>query len=322
MQGFFDDRERVAVFLPGAVGMVVCAAAWFQYRRLKKEESHWRSWVKILLAFGFVFSFFCLDRLIAMRRSPQSWSAFIPTNLDHENALTEPVLPDRDSTVGPLALLCLHPMSSLLLILLTLGVLFLARFISWGPPPGAAAAAEKPEEVDDGWPKPMPSPSPPHTRPNLLSWLVPALPWWRREDGDGQTRRRVAAGSDARRNRGDTRLFSGGDGYFGSHHQRRHKLVGPTAADGHEKSRGEIHKKNHSQLRVHTHVTSACLTFSDKLPLSKIFKKIPRSVFDLGNRFSKEAAPKKTLFFLGLKNRRFFKSIFLNSQFMCTRNYK
>ena len=65
---FLNDKERFAVFLPATLGVLVCMIAWLQYIRLKKEEAHWRIWLKILLAFGFVFMTFCLERLISLRK--------------------------------------------------------------------------------------------------------------------------------------------------------------------------------------------------------------------------------------------------------------
>ena len=47
VENIFDDKEKALVFLPVLVSSVVCLVACGKRRRIKQEEVHWRSWMKI-----------------------------------------------------------------------------------------------------------------------------------------------------------------------------------------------------------------------------------------------------------------------------------
>ncbi len=55
LQEFFEDKEKFAVLVPGLIALIVLLVAYGQWRTLKKEETRWRAWMRLLLAFGFVF---------------------------------------------------------------------------------------------------------------------------------------------------------------------------------------------------------------------------------------------------------------------------
>ncbi len=141
LQEFFEDKEKFAVLVPGLIALIVLLVAYGQWRTLKKEETRWRAWMRLLLAFGFVFGCFCLDRLTALRSGG-----------------AEAASSAHDTQLGPVAV-CL-------LIAGALVVLYLCCCLRGAGDDGG---------YREDWPPPTPPPprmsSRPHTRPNLLTWL-------------------------------------------------------------------------------------------------------------------------------------------------------